>query len=479
MARILLLCTTLLLVVFIVATCSRVYSASRRPNVLFVTIDTLRADHLGCYGYQRDTSPRIDELAREGVMFSQGIVQWPKTTPSFASMLTGTYGFYNGVTRSVRQSVSGHFDMLAEVLREAGYETVGVVTNPNLARFYHFDQGFETYIEGWRDLRWTTADEVTNYAVDWLQQRSGDESRHKPFLMWLHYIDPHSPYSPPKEYRRRYMNDRFYGGVQTADLNSGDWQGIGGIPRVVQVEDPQSPGETQDVIDYYVALYDAEIRYMDASIGKLLDAVKELGFEDDTLVVLTADHGESLGEHNYFFEHGVLPYDACSRVPLIVKVPGLKTRASVFDEPVELINVMPTILDAVGVACPEEVQGTSLVPFMSNDEGALPRYAFTESGNEQDYQRVVRRDHWKLIFVPSPADQKIMSGVPLELYDVENDPHETRNLIDVETEVADELQQVLFDWIATNKLASHAAPGGEVPIDEKTEAALRELGYSK
>jgi len=442
-------------------------------NVLFITVDTLRADHLHCCGYGRDTSPNIDRLSSEGVLFTHGIVQWPKTTPSFASMLTGTYACFNGVKRQVRQPISGHFDVLAEVMRDGGYATVGYVTNPNLGRIFHFDQGFDTFVNGCRDPVRKRAEDVTRFGIEWLEEWSGE----KPFFMWLHYIDPHAPYNPPR-HRGRYFKDEFYSGARTASLNQVDWDAFGGIPKNIQCSD--SEGRVWDEVDYYVALYDAEIRYMDDCVGELLAAVKAMGLEENTLVVFTADHGESLGDHEYYFEHGALPYDACSRVPLIIKVPGLDPESRTVTRPMELIHVMPTILDVVGLAPPAVVQGTSLMPFMRyGDDRNLSDYAFTEAGYSENYQRVIRRGSWKLIHAPAQEDQELMKGVPFELYDLASDPNELENVIDANPEIAEELKGRLFEWMETAASGASNEGPGEVEIDQETEEALRAIGYTK
>jgi glucan phosphoethanolaminetransferase (alkaline phosphatase superfamily) len=262
-------------------------------NVLLITVDTLRADHLGAYGYGRNTSPHIDELARTGVLFSQAIAQWPKTTPSFASMMTGTYAHHHGLVRYTQQRLPDRFVVLAEVLRNANYDTVGIVTNGNLAKAFNFDQGFATYVEMWRTFADERAEHVTDHALSWLKQNAS----HHTFFMWLHYSDPHAPYEPPPPYSEMYVGDRYYGGTQRVGFNADFDTDMGGIPGRSRLGD-------HDVLDYYVAQYDAEIRYTDDNIGKVLTAVTSMGLTANTLIVLTADHGESLGSHDYYFEIG-------------------------------------------------------------------------------------------------------------------------------------------------------------------------------
>lgn len=440
------------------------------PNVLFITVDTLRADHLGCYGYRRNTSPRLDRLAREGVLFTQAAVQWPKTTPSLASMLTGTYGHYNGVLNNVRQPIHPHFLMLPELLVDGYYDTVGIVTNGNLAREFHFDQGFRTYVETWQASSAKgdrDAADVTGAAVSWLRRKGRDRK----FFMWLHYYDPHAPYIPPPGFDEMFVGDDHYDPSRRARLNPTKDADIGGIPERAHL------GERTET-DYYVAQYDAEIRFTDEQIGRVLDEVDALDLADDTLVVFTADHGESLGEHNYFFEHGRLPYDGCVRAPLIVRMPGLDPPRKVLDHPVELISIVPTVLEFAGLRPNPEAQGRSLIPLLRGDPAAAAPYAFTESGYRQNYQRMVRTDRWKLIYAPDPGDQKLMQGMPFELYDLRSDPGETRNLVAIERETALGLSRVLLDWMAAARPAHVQGKAlGEVELDPATEQNLRSLGY--
>jgi len=436
------------------------------PNVLFITVDTLRADHLGCYGYVRDTSPNIDKLANEGILFSNAVVQWPKTAPSFASMLTGTYGYHNGVMRSTPQKIDIYFVLLPEILKNANYNTVGVVTNGTLDAVYNFNQGIDTHIETWHEYGSTDAEYVTEYALSWLKKNANKGK----FFMWLHYIDPHGRYEPPEPYNEIYVGDKYYDGSRKTKLNSGISEDIGGIPENVHL------GKHTEV-DYYIAQYDAEIRYMDEHIGKVLDEVKAMGLSDNTIIIFTADHGESLGEHNYYFAHGRLPYNDNVEVPLIIMNPGLKSEIKVIDQPVELINILPTVLDILDIPINKEAQGKSLVPLMLGNSDSIPKYVFTEAGFQMNYQRVIRTKKWKLIYVPDEKDQRIMQGMPFELYDIENDPKELNNLVNVETKIASELQKELFKWMESAKGVNGLPSPGTVVIDKKTEENLKSLGY--
>jgi len=442
-----------------------------KKNVLFVTVDTLRADHLGCYGYRRATSPRIDELAREGVRFEYAIAQWPKTTPSFASMWTSTYAHRNGVT-DVRRRIDDRLELLAETFQAEGYRTVGVVTNPNLTAAYNFHQGFDTFVD-WTDLGASRAEAVSDFAVEWLETR--DDTT--PFFLWLHYIDPHTPYDAPAPYGELFVGDPFYVGSERAPLSTERRDGLGGIPPTAFLPRGASVEEAIDRVDYYVAQYDAEIRYADEHVGRLLDALKKLGLEDDTIVVFTSDHGESLGDHGYYFEHGALPYDACLRVPLIVKIPGWSVADSVVDRPVELLDLAPTLVEFLQLRGSERMQGRSLLPLMSGRSDAAADYVFSEGGYSKKYQRVIRNGRWKLIHVPSAFDRGWMQGLPFELYDVATDPGERTNLIEDQPKVAARLESELLRWMESAEPMPGVSASEDVTIDEATREELRTLGY--
>ncbi|HVG08234.1 MAG TPA: sulfatase-like hydrolase/transferase [Thermoanaerobaculia bacterium] len=437
-------------------------------NVLLITIDTLRADHLGAYGYARPTSPNIDRLAREGVLFRRAKAQWPKTSPSFASMLSSTYGHTNGLIRTTAQRMPDRFLLLAELLKAGRYDTSAAVANINLARLFNFDQGFDKYVEIWtegQDERLRT-ELVTRHGLDLLEKAS----HRRPFFLWLHYLDPHARYEPPARFNEMFVGDRHFDPARRAPLNDQIEEDIGGIPA-------RSNLGREDRIAYYVAQYDAEIRYVDEQVGLILKGLEERGLAGKTLVVLTADHGESLGDHNYFFDHGRLPYDDCVRVPLILRGPGTGAPGRAVRSPVELIDMLPTVLDLAGLKPAPDAQGKSLRRLLEGDKvgGTRWAYAFAESGYAENYQRSITTERYKLIWVPDLDDRRIMRGREIELYDLETDPGETRNLVDERPKVAALLENRLRLWIKAGGAAAGAPPA--VSLDSTTEEHLRSLGY--
>lgn len=471
-----------------------------RSNILLITVDTLRADHLSSYGYARPTSPVIDRLAAEGVRFEQPVVQWPKTSPSFASIFTSTYPKDNGIVRKVGIPIPCRFHMLAEALAEQGYTTHAVVANGALASDFFFDQGFETFIETWKlepDAEGhdpNRAEAVTELALGLLPKL---EEAGKPYFLWVHYLDPHFPYEPPADYRDRFQGDELWQPeprINVVDKPTQQMMGIG----------QEQVLDGHDELAFYVARYDAEIAYNDAQIGRLLDGMKGQGLLDHTLTVFTSDHGESLGEHGYYFDHGRFSFQTCLRVPLIFHYPGVLA-PRVDPAPVELLNLAPTLLEAAGVDLPGGawMQGHSLTPRLRGVEAPAPAVsadatdaktgesrgpglAFSEAGWETagKWQKVVRDERFKLIYAQTRPEQRWIGGegVRFTLFDLANDPGETVNVAEQFPEDLERLKRELARWNGAEPFDAMVDPTGETcgeerSMDEETRKLLESLGY--
>jgi len=454
---------------------------SKRSNILLITIDTLRADHLSSYGYPRETSPVLDRLARDGVRFDQPAVQWPKTGPSFASMMTSTYPKNNGIVRKVGIPVPEDFNMLAEMLQGQGYQTLAVVSNGALGSDFNFDQGFDRYVESWNEeppapgIDTTGAITVTALARQLLEEISPE----RPFFLWVHYLDPHFPYSPPGEFRDLFQNDEYFEPNRQirVDLErtKRDTFGIG--------RDQVLDGH--DDLSFYIARYDAEIVHADAEIGRLLNAARGQGLLRDTLTIVTSDHGESLAEHEYYFDHGRYGFQTCLRVPLIFHYPGVIAPA-VDPDPVELLDLAPTILEFAGVELGggRWLQGRSLKPRLEGSrlDPGRPIYAFSEAGyGRQDmWQRIIRNRRYKFADSREGNAQRHMSGglgKRYALYDLEVDPGEIDNLVDAMPEMAEEMLALVTRWYETPFDAIGGSSGDVGEMDDATRAQLKALGY--
>lgn len=468
----------LLLVAFVAATAGRVVTVFRRaagavdrPNLVLITIDTLRADHLGAYGYSRDTSPHIDALAAGGALFDYAAVQWPKTNPSMASMMTSTYCTTNAV-RNYGAPIDRRLMTLARIMDEAGYYCASFVANAHLGRFFNFDEGFDEVHELW--ARTESAHpmglnyvgtygnaEIAERVTQWIGKRGKG-----PFFLWVHLLDPHGPYEPPADLAGAYTGDELY---------SSQDRGVawGKIPPY------QKPTRKKvNRLADFVARYDAEIADSDRTVGRILEALDVGGLTSETLVVLTADHGESLGERGYYFDHGEYLYDSCLRVPLVVSRPGRIPAGGRIATPVALIDLLPTLLELLEVDASDYeagFQGHSFAALLRGEE--MPERAiFSECKTQQSS---VRRGKWKLIDDPRADEQT--GKVELRLFDLDNDPMETRNVAEEYAEVRGRLADELSAW--KRELEETIGEYRRESIDqEQLSAELREwirtMGYS-
>ncbi len=445
-------------------------------HVFLITVDTLRADHLSAYGYPRATSPWLEELAGEGVVFERAIAQWPKTGPSFASIFTGLYPQTTGLTHRADIELPGEYLTLAELFSASGFDTAAVVSNGVLRRGLGWNQGFDEYLETWtlapeavedpvEYRHWIHAGRVNELALPLLERLKGSER----LFVWLHYSDPHAPYFLPEGEENPFLDDPWYVGDRQAKLES---------PRRAKALGQATELRT------YVAHYDANIRYTDRKIGEALDHARGLGLLDDALVVFTADHGESLGEHDYFFGHGRHPYNPGAHVPLVISYPRLGGGPRRVASPVELVNLYPTLwrLAVPGQEVPE-LEGRSLVPFLGlegDDEklAAEFRYAFAQAGGggPKSHFRSVQDRDWKLIYHPARRNRRREKPARYELYHLREDPGETHDLLATERGEGQRLRRELFAWMKGSEWIVRRPDQIEARSQEALKA-LKALGY--
>jgi arylsulfatase A-like enzyme len=435
-------------------------TAGNRLNVLLVTIDTLRADHLGAYGYRRATSPRIDALARRGVAFDQAYTYWPKTRGSFVAMLTGRLASQSGYGKTHPLLVDFNAT-LASVLREAGYDTAATVDNPNVAASLGYAKGFARYRETWEEAALATemdrARAITADGVAYL----GAASPERPFLLWLHYVNPHAPYEPPSPFDRAFLDDEAARGPVLRPVGGFH----GGVPRQWE-----RPGRT---LGFYVAQYDGEIAAVDAEVGRVLDALDASAVRDRTLVVLTSDHGESLGEHGYYFDHGENLFDPCVRIPLVLAGPGIDAgRRS--DTLATTLDLVPTLLDALKVSYPPDLAGASLLGAVRG--GEVPRRERLPGQNDRNLIAVWGA-RFKLVATPA------QDGASYALFDRQSDPGETRDasrasphaLREERRELELFRERIDAQLARTRRLLEGRS--GEVRLSAEACERLRALGY--
>ncbi len=381
-----------------------------RLNVVIIGVDTLRADHLGCYGYHRKTSPNIDQLAADGVLFENCIAPSPWTLPSFATVFTSLYPSQHGA-RGSHKALGTGFPTLAEILKSQGYLTGAIVNAPYLKRSFKVDRGFDTYDMPPR--RGRNASGTTSHALAWI-----DSLPDKPFLLFVHYFDPHLPYAPPAPYDTLF-DPGYHGKIGSRFQPKA-------LPRVRLQDIRKLLTYTDQDWRHIEALYDGEVAFTDRAIGDLLSGLKERGLLDNTLIVFLSDHGEEFLEHGGF-EHGHSLYGELLHVPLIFVLKGRIPRGLRLRQQVRLLDILPTILELSGVDCDAHTEGVSLVPLIegknrkARGETLLPPHlAFSESILYGPEKKSITAWPWKVIY-----DTKTHEWMH---FDLENDPDEQEPL---------------------------------------------------
>lgn len=433
-----------------------------RPNLVLYVVDTLRADHLGCYGYGRPTSPRIDAFARQGVRFAEARAQSSWTKPAMATILTGLYPITHGAERRA-QGIAPEARTLAERLAAAGYETAMFTTNPTVVEKFGFGRGFDRFeyvhqLQG-RKRRSVDSAAMHQAATAWLDGRAAPE---RPFFLVVHTLDPHDPYRPQEPYR-----SRFAPGVDVAAACCFRGEGLGTLSA------EQAAIRRRDSM----ALYDGEIAQNDASFGRLLDDLGARGLLQRSAVVFTGDHGEEFHEHGGW-RHAESLFEEVLRVPLIVRLPGGAPTGTTVADPADQIDLAPTLLALAGVAVPPELPGASLLPVIAG--GAAPaRESLAWLRHPAFDVAAIRDGNWKWLRHEG-ALRAVTSGVagvgePAEaLYDLAADPGEQSNLL--EAEPARRRALALRVKAARARFARRES-AGDVAIDPELDAELRALGY--
>ncbi len=436
------------------------------PRVILVTCDTLRADHLGVYGYARPTSPNVDAFARDGALFENAYTTAPMTGAALSSLLSGLLPDELGLAGGNRFLMSSDVTTWPELLRDDGVSTAAVVSNWVLRRaarsqgdvgvqqgFQHFDDRMQER-EGERESYERRASATTDAALEWLAASADARS-----FLWVHYQDPHGPYTPPKEMLAGLERPL----TTEAELPIGTTRtGKGQIPHYQVVDGERAP-------ESYRQRYDGEIRYFDTHFGRLLESLKQRGWYDDALIVFSADHGESLGEHGYWFCHGENVHREVVRVPLIVKyprgaAPSSRAAGSRVSELASLLDIGPTVLEALGVGA-RAGRGTSLFSSSLPSARIVPQAVGQPGSAERWFGASDGR--WRLV-----QDGRR----PARLFDVESDPGEEHDLSSAQMLLMRELAQRVENFIAEHKERPHTPVTMEATSEN--ERALNRTGYA-
>jgi arylsulfatase A-like enzyme len=429
-----------------------------RPNVVMIGLDTVRADHLGCYGYGRRTSPHLDDYAASGILFEEAISTHIPTHPGFTTILTGKDVMAHGVVNIGKaMDLPPEVRMLQELLGEHGYRTAAA---DNMRRW--FTRGFEIYRDyafgGSPHAPWHKVEAVNAVALPLLDELAAGG---QPFFFFVHYWDPHTPYLPPAPFDRMFYSA---GRDERDPANRGmdpvwafepfkdyfaSWMG--------GVTDPEFP----------IAQYDAEIAYMDVGLRAFFTRLTELGLDDTTLVVIFADHGESLMIHDCYFDHHGL-YEDNVHVPLIMRLPGLSGGPRRVPGLVALYDVASTVLGLIGLpalAQREGMNGTSLLPLIEG-RTASPHDWLPLTECTWMRKRGVRTPDWKLIVALEPD---FHGKPPIELYNLRDDPQELTNLAETNAQMVNTLRARLDEWVARRVRETGKAD----PMEVHTVAAQR------
>jgi len=438
-----------------------------KPNLLMVVVDTLRADRLGCYGYDRNTTPNIDSLAERGVQFQRCYSTSSWTLPAVASLLSGTYpGLHGAVEWTDR--VDPRVPWLPAALKQNGFQTLAVTANPFLTQKHGFDRGFERFDDETviRSAQWSfprlesqfkalvlasTSATTTRRAMELLNE--WDQER--PFFMMVHYMDPHADYVPPEPYDTRFGADYegpYSGHVQSKELGAD-------LPK--------------RAVEHIKGLYDGEVAHVDEHVGRLLKHLEALEVRDKTVVIITADHGEGLLDHGRWV-HGRTLYEEVVRVPLVIDWPGVTVEPAAIEQPMSLVDVAPTVLETLGMAVPQAVQGYS-------HKRAL------KEGQPKDREPVLFSTSLgsKLVGAVDGADKMIArrrstvgeteAGLfQQEYYDLKKDPREQDPQADADMEALEAfLGQSLDQIVPAPNVGKESGAGQE----QRHRERLRSLGY--
>jgi choline-sulfatase len=424
----------MVLLALMTAGCRKSEAPTHRPNVLIITVDTLRADRLGVYGNTEGLTPNIDALAKDGVVFEHAASQVPLTYPSHTAIFTGTYPFYNGVRDFTAQPLSNRFRTLAESFKANGYATGAVVSSFVLDRSWGLARGFDNYDDAFSGDQFVSkdlglverrADASVDHAIQWLGNHAS-----QPFFFWLHLYDPHSPYDPPEPFHTKYKNE----------------------------------------------LYNGEVAYTDSQLARLFAWMKQdpHNIYDDTIIVFLSDHGESLGEHGEK-EHGFFVYNSTIHIPLIVKPAKSDAPAAEREirPAVESIQVAPTVLELARLHDPieKQFQASTLVPMMTGKNTAPERAAYSESVYPEN------SFGWSPLHSLQTEQYQYVEAPRQELYELRADPAEKTNVVEKDASVAGRLQTELNSRLATYRASAEAAGGNSSGASPEVIEKLRSLGY--
>ena len=433
--------------------CIRTEDALKCPdcNVILISIDSLRADHLGSYGYRKDTSPNIARFSQDAVRFTKCMAQGTSTLISHASLFTSLIPLHHGASFRYKYGLPDEMQTIAEIMRENGYTTISFNDGGQISAKFGMDQGFDYYDSGLesRGIKELSFENIVNKSIAWI------ESNHdKKFFMFLHTYEVHLPLTPSPEYLSLFDSDYdgSLGPIITKDIINKALKG----KLLIDEEDKK----------HIVNAYDAEIRSVDYAFGILIEFLKKKDIYDNTIIVLTSDHGEEYNDHGKIGMHAHTLYNELLNVPFIIKLNGSQFAGKVFDHFVASIDISPTLLELVELPGFRIAEGISLFDTIRGKKEKAGRFLFAQRDHPQEYTDprfwAIMNQRWKLY-----NDR---------LFDLENDPSEKMDVSEDYQELKKSLAKAALDFMA-------AEPGNfdkaKIKLDEELKKRLRSLGYIK
>jgi len=429
------------------------HARQKRLNVILITLDALRYDHLSCYGYKRNTCPNIDMIAKKGALFTQAIAQSSHTAPSVSSIMTSAMPNSHLVS-GWGCVLNPKLRTLAEILKSQGFKTAFFCGNLSfkINDIKGIERGFDSFFV-------TSSEEkvITNKAVEFINQ-----NMNRPFFIYLHYMNTHSPYISSKHFDNLFIGDNLYDKQKSLPIvtPTDDLYGFGGIPETLS---RQHGGIANP--DYYIAKYDQGLRTVDEEIRIILKTLEEYRLDKKTILIITSDHGEMFGENNLYFHHAVFLYEPLIRVPLIIRCDKIIPQNKVIEKQISAsIDIMPTIMDILGINKTKTMEGVSLLPLILGKDSYPSSCVLADEGA---IEKCIRTKEWKLDYIARDGKKEY------HLYNLKNDTGELSSLPLEEKGEFKFLKDKLDSYLQAKFKKGYTSP----LLTEDEKNSLRSLGY--
>lgn len=451
----------------------KIFQNNKKLNLILISIDTLRPDHMGVYGYMKNTTPNIDKWAEVAYVFTNVVTPVAKTYPSIVGLMTGLHPlntkiFVNHIEDDSMVPLGSSISTIAKILKKNNYKTAAFVSTLNLNYDTHLNEGFDLY--NYADYlvykNKGQYQELLNSAYSWLEKENS-----KPFFYWVHLIDPHAPYWPPIDKRCKF-DKRYCSVLQNSKAKTLDDMRRG----LMGCRENAIP---EDKLNLYQTLYDGEIANADSIFQNIMNIVKIKGLDKNSIVILYGDHGEGF-DHNYYFSHGEMLYNSNVLIPLIISLPQITTKGNKISRLVENTDIVPTLLDLLNISKEKtKFDGISFSDIFSDDplikkQQNIRRYSYLIEGkNLSKYAIYDGRNK----YIYSADGSCVFQGQKEELYDLDNDPEEQVNILADNIDLANNLKSNLFGYISNFNLSKSRQDKRKIPVSSQILEELKSLGY--